>query len=165
MKYIIQLIGVVAFVFFVSGIYSKKKKNVLTCQLIANLLYGIQYILLNVITAGILNFVTVLRCFTYYKYEEKRKKIPINIFFTFAFIIIIISITTINGWLSIIPMIINIVYSYATWQNSRKTLVACFLVCGIIWFFYNLYVGAYAMVLGNIVEVSSSIIVLKSMKK
>ena len=165
MNYVAQLIGFIAFIFFVTSIYSKKKKSVLICQLMANLLYGIEYILLNTITAGILNLIAVLRCFIYYKYEEKNRKIPISILLGYIIIVVVISIVTLNGWLTIIPMIIGIIYSYATWQSNPKFLTTCFLVCGTTWFFYNLYVGAYTAVLGNVVDVISSIIVLKSYKK
>ena len=159
-NYIIQAVGLIGFIFFIASIYSKKKKKVLLYQMVANFLYGIQYLLLNVITTGILNLLAVLRCFVYSKYGNR--KIPISILIIFMLIIVILSLITLNGWLSLIPMIIGLIYTYATWQNNQKILTKCFLTCGTVWFFYNLYVGAYTLVLGNIVEIISSIIVLKS---
>ena len=155
MKYLIQTIGIVAFILFVYSLKKKDKKEILFYQLLANILYAIQYISLGAYIAGILNVVTVTRCFIYYKYEKDKKEIPLFILITYILIIILVSIFTVDSYISILPSIINIIYIVSTWQKNTKVLRLSFMVAAILWIYYNLTVGAYTAIIGNIFEIIS----------
>lgn len=155
MKYLIQTIGIVAFILFVYSLQKKDKKEILFYQLLANILYAIQYISLGAYIAGILNVVTVTRCFIYYKYEKDKKEIPLFILITYILIIILVSIFTVDSYISILPSIINIIYILSTWQKDTKVLRLSFIVAAILWIYYNLTVGAYTAIIGNIFEIIS----------
>ena len=155
MKYLIQTIGIVAFILFVYSLQKKDKKEILFYQLLANILYAIQYISLGAYIAGILNVVTVTRCFIYYKYEKDKKEIPLFILITYILIIILVSIFTVDSYISILPSIINIIYIVSTWQKNTMVLRLSFMVAAILWIYYNLTVGAYTAIIGNIFEIIS----------
>ena len=155
MKYLIQTIGIVAFILFVYSLQKKDKKEILFYQLLANILYAIQYISLGAYIAGILNVVTVTRCFIYYKYEKDKKEIPLFILITYILIIILVSIFTVDSYISILPSIINIIYIVSTWQKNTKVLRLSFMVAAILWIYYNLTVGAYTAIIGNTFEIIS----------
>ena len=155
MKYLIQTIGIVAFILFVYSLQKKDKKKIVFYQLLANILYAIQYISLGAYIASILNVVTVTRCFIYYKYEKDKKEIPLFILITYILIIILVSIFTVDSYISILPSIINIIYIVSTWQKDTKVLRLSFIVAAILWIYYNLTVGAYTAIIGNIFEIIS----------
>lgn len=161
-----QIIGLIAFVLFISSVWQKNKEKLLVFQLLANFLYGIQYILLLAPTAGYMNMISVVRSYIYFLYEKKNKKPSILVLLLFIGLIITVGILTFDSYLTIIPISITIIYAVSTWQNNIKIVRYCFLICAVIWMFYNISVGAYTAVIGNIFEFASGLIsIIKYNKK
>ncbi len=163
MNLLAQVILFIAFLFFISSIQMKEKRKLVFLQLIANLFYGIGYWILNVKTAVCMNFISVIRCIILY--FTKKKKPPIIYLFILISLIIIIGIITYQNLLSIIPICITILYTISTWQDDMKVIRYLFIIAAIFWIIYNLYVGAYAAIIGNIFEIISGIIAIIRFKK
>ena len=151
-----QIIAFSAFLFFISSVQMKEKKKLVFFQLIANLLYGISYLLLNVKTAFYMNFISVLRCTILY--FSKKKKPPIIYLFILIGLIISIGILTYDNLLSIIPIGITILYTVSTWQDNMKVIRYLFVIAGVFWIIYNYSVGAYVAIIGNVFEITSGIV-------
>lgn len=152
-----NLIGAMALAFWTISMQVNKKSTLMKFQLIANFLYAIQYLLIGAITAATMNIISVVRYYIYYKNEEKGKDNTYFMLFTFILIIIIMGAITYNGAVNIIPIAISIVYTYATWQKDVKIIRYVIMFAAIIWIFYNMYVGAYITIVGNVMEVISSL--------
>lgn len=160
MNYVAHGIGIFAFLFFIFSVQYKDKGKLLVFQLISNTLYGIQYILLNVITAGIMNFISIFRCLVFYKYDKDKKQVN---GFWLAFILIailLVALFTVKSPIHIIPILISILYTVSTWQSNMKIVRIVFTVCAFGWLYYNFTVGAYTALIGNIFEISSGFISL-----
>ncbi|MFR2535052.1 MAG: YgjV family protein [Clostridia bacterium] len=155
---IAYIVGIVALLVWSLSIQSKQKKKILQAQIVANILYAIQYILIGVIVAGSMNMVSAFRCYFFYKEEEKKQKISAFWLFLFITIILILAVITCKDLFSLIPIMITILYTYATWQKNTKVIRIIFLVAACIWVYYNVSVGAYVAVIGNIMEIVSSIV-------
>ncbi len=166
MKTLAFIFGIIAFIFFVLSIQNKNKEKLLIFQLIANAFYGIQYILLQAFSTGMFNFISILRSYIFYKYSKSNKKIPRSILIFFICIILFIGIFQYSGLLSLIPLTITVLNTIYTYSNNMKTMRIMFTLCAVFWFYYNLKIGAYGAVLGNVFELASGIsAVIKYRKK
>lgn len=154
-----QIIGVFAVIFFIFSIQYKEKYKILFLQAFANALYAIQYLFLNVYTASLMNIVSFFRCLLFGSYDLKKKKLPTLYLIIFIMIIIILGIINYNGMLSLIPVVITILYVIGSY-NDTKYFRIIFLICGIIWLYYNFTVKAYTSLIGNFFEITSGIVSL-----
>lgn len=158
MNIIAQIIGGIAVLFFASSIQLKEHKRLLIFQLIGNFFYSIQYFCLNAVGAGFMNLTSVARCLLLYNYDTKKKKKPWYTLVLFVIIIGIIGVFTIKNPLDFIPILIALGYTLSTYQDNRLIISITFLVAACLWVFYNIKVGAYASLLGNVLEFSSGVV-------
>lgn len=151
------IIGCFAFIFFGIGLIQKKKEKTLVLQTIANIIYAIQYLLLNAYEAVIMNVINIIRGLIFHKNEKNNKKTPIIVLILFIIIPLGIGIYLYDGILSLIPAFITIIYSVATYQNNMKVLRYMFLFTACVWIVFNVEVKAYSAVIGNIFEIGFGI--------
>lgn len=156
--YIFALLAVGVFIF---SIQFKRKKDILLAQTFANFFYSISYLVLNAYSAVVMNFISAIRAYIFYLYAKKRKKPPFYLLFIFIVSILIILYFVYKDLYSLIPPLITIAYFISTYCKNPKVIRVVFLVCGFIWIFYNLKVGAYVALIGNSFEIISGIIALR----
>ena len=155
-----QLMGTIALSCWAASIQSKEKKSIMKLQVAANLFYAIQYYMLGAYSAASMNVVSTIRSIMFARNEINKKNNTKLSLFMFVIAIVILGILTCNKIISIIPIIIALAYTYATWQKNTKVLRITFLVAAIVWFFYNSIVGAYAPLVGNVIEIISGIVAI-----
>ncbi len=160
-----QIFGALALVFWVFSIQTKAKSKILTLQMFANIFYAVQYFLLGAFSASMMNITSTVRSFIYERYETKKKKTPLIFLIIFCIVIIIIGIITYTSPLSILPILITLAYCITTWLNGTFATYITFVICAIIWIYYNISIGAYISVIGNIFEIISGIIALIRFRK
>ena len=161
MEYIPQLIGFLGLVLLVTSLQINKKGIILFLQIFANLFYGLQYILLNSISGGIMSLVSLIRCIVFYFYDKKGKKdIPETSFYLLTISCIVVGIFTYTNILSIVPILATILYTYAMWQKELKVFRRLSCLISALWITFNFSVGAYVVLLGSIFELISSIIAI-----
>jgi hypothetical protein len=158
MNYLAQLFGLISLFLLIMSYQQTKKQKFLFIQIFANVFYFIQYILLSAFSAAASNMISIIRSSIFYKYEISNKKIPIFFLFIFEIIILIAGFITYVNIFSIIPIIIVISYTYATWQKNLKVTYFICLVAAILWILYNYVVGAYVSIIGSIIEFTASTI-------
>lgn len=162
MKFYIQIFGILALLIWCISVQVNKREKVLLLQTLANVFYAVQYFLLGTSLTGYMNLISVIRILIFYNNEKKQKKTN-SIFSLMLFIILILTIWCIdiisNGfnYYGIIPIVITIGYTYATWQKNLNILRYIFLVSAFLWIGFNLKIGAYVVVIGNIMEIISGI--------
>lgn len=162
MNIIAQVISICALIFFALSVQMKEKKKLLLFQLVANLLYGISYILLDVKIAFYMNLISCLRCIILY--FSKKDKPSVMFFLLILGLILYAGIYNYEDLLSLIPIVITIIYTVSTWQNNMKVIRYGFISAGVVWIFYNFIVGAYASIISNLFEIISGIIALNRNK-
>lgn len=158
MNILVNTIGLFAIITWVLSIQNKNKTGILIYQLVANILYFIQYYLLNAYSACLMDFTSGIRCLFFYLEEKKHGKISNLSFLFFILLIIVIGMFTYNGIISLLPIIISLIYMYSIWQNNLNITRYLFIITAIIWIYYNMSVGAYINIIGNIFEILSGII-------
>ena len=155
-----QVLASLAILFWVISILLKNKKNILLMQVIANGIYGIEYLLLGAFSAASMNFLSFLRLLVYYFYTSLNIKMPKWILFVFIALVLLFGIITYDGLISLLPIIITVLYTYAFWQNNLNVARIIYIVAAIIWIYYNYEVGAYVGIIGNILEIITGLISL-----
>ena len=129
-------------------------------QVIANGIYGIEYLLLGAFSAASMNFLSFLRLLVYYFYTLLNIKISKWILFVFIALVLLFGIITYDGLISLLPIIITVLYTYAFWQNNLNVARIIYIVAAIIWIYYNYEVGAYVGIIGNALEITTGLISL-----
>lgn len=155
-----QVLASFAILFWVISILLKNKKNILLMQVIANGIYGIEYLLLGAFSAASMNFLSFLRLLVYYFYALLNIKMPKWILFVFIALVLLFGIITYDGLISLLPIIITVLYTYAFWQNNLNVARIIYIVAAIIWIYYNYEVGAYVGIIGNALEITTELISL-----
>ena len=157
MNIMAQIFAIIALIIMFFSYQKKSKKDFLFLQIFMNLFFGLQYFLLNAFSALASNIVSIIKSVIFYKYEKENRKIPTGLLILFVIIIITLGIFTYNGLSSIIPIIIAILYTYGTWQNKLINTYKIGVLAAILWIYYNFVVGAYASVIGSVIELIASI--------
>lgn len=153
-----NVFGAFALGAWISSVQVKKKSNILILQLLANVFYAIQYFILGYFSTGLMNLVSVFRCFTFGINAKKNKDNPFWLLLLILFTIFILSLIYCKTFLGLIPVFTTLLYTISTWQNKTKYLRYVFILCAILFAFYNFKVGAYITLLGNLFEIISGII-------
>lgn len=155
MKLIIyQIFGTIAAILSIVALLCKNKKKLLKVQLLANLLYSIQYWIMNAMSASFVTLIAIFRSLFFT--NEKNKKIKIATLVTAA---IIAGIFSFDGThLSIIPIFCSIVCIFGASIKNVRYYKLVYGACSAIWIYYNICVGAYVIIIANICEIISAII-------
>lgn len=156
-----QIMGVLAIILWVFSILLKNKKDILLSQVVANAIYGIEYSLLGAFSAASMNFLSFIRLLVYYSFAKKEKEMPEFILIIFSFLILILGFLTLDGVLSIIPVIITLLYAYSFWQKDLKIARIIYILAAILWIYYNFKIGAFIGIIGNVLEIIAGVISLK----
>lgn len=150
--------GVIALIAWIMSIQQQKKTKILMLQMVANVFYAIQYMALNAFSGCAMNIVAFLKGFIFYLNEKKEKKTSVIILLILIGITMILGVITYQNIFSIIPVLITILYTYSVWQEDIRIICIVFIVCACLWILYNVIVGAYLPLIGNIVELISGVI-------
>lgn len=155
-----QVLGLLALVFIILCIQQKTKEKLLKLQLVGNVFYAIQYLLLMAWSATCMSGISFFRSLIFHHDTEKGIKTNIFVLVLFMIIIMIFAFLTFDGYYSLIPVIITLMYTYAIWQNNMTILRIISIIIALCWIVYNFIVGAYTAIIGSIFELASAVIAL-----
>lgn len=160
LKIIYYTVSVLSIFFFVASVQFKKKKNILLVQGFASMSYFIVYFILGAYSGCAIELIEQTKDFVFYFFERKDKIIPVTLLILFVGLLITASILTYDGIISLLPLIINLAYFISSYFKNPKYIRIVMLICGFIWLAYNILVGAYIIIIGNVLEIISAIISL-----
>lgn len=160
-----QILSLVAVIIFIISVSAPTKKQILLLQTISNIFYSASYFLLNLTTTALMNGVSAIRCFVFYKYTKNTKKIPFIYLIIFISLVIILGIISYQGLVSLVPIIITITYFISTYIKNEKYTRLALIICAIIWLIYNYNFSAYIAMIGNTFEIITGFIALQKYNK
>lgn len=160
-----QILGFIAFLVSLYAYQRIKKKDILLCMVISNIIKLFHYLMLGAYSGCITKVIAIFRDI-FIVLKEKNKRLS-SVLFLIIFILIytLVSIYTFTNILSLFPLVAAIIYIIPTWLGNSKTVKKTALFCYILWLIYNIYVLSIAGVIANIVSIISIIIGLKKKKK
>ncbi len=155
-----QIIGLIAISLWTLSIQNKRQYKILFLQAVANLMYAIEYFLLGAISAASMNFISCIRCFLFSLKRKNNEDIPQFWLIFFLFSLLLLGILSFKDYLSLIPIVITIFYTIASYMKNSNWIRIVLLVAAFIWIYYNYVVGAYVGIIGNLLEIISGIVSL-----
>ena len=147
------------------SIQNKEKEKILYFQFLSNMLYGMSYFILKLPLAAIMDTLGGLRCFVFFYKTKKHQDISKSWLFIFCILIIVLGFINYSGIISLIPICIAIFYTVSSWAKDAKWIRIVFLLTAFMWVYYNIVVGAYVAVIGNVFEIISGVVSLYRFNK
>lgn len=137
--------------------------------MIYNILTLISYLLLGKYLGCILVGVLTLKSLVYYLFALKKLKPNIFVLIIFEISILVISIIFWNSWVDIFMIMNSLINTYFSWQDNVKHLKMSVVVCACLLILYDVFVGAYAYIVSEVLyggtALVSLILMIKQSKK
>lgn len=149
-------VSILSIFLYVLSVQFKDKKNILITQIFASLCYLTVYVIKGALSGVAIEIIEEIKDVFFIDYEKNDKKIPLFVLGIFLFLLISVSVIFYDGVLSLLPLFINIILFISTYFKNPKYIRYVMLLCGLLWGIYNIYVGAYIIVIGNILEIISA---------
>ena len=155
-----QIFGTIATILSIVSLLSTKKKKLLKMQLMSNILFTFQYIVLKARSAAFVSVIAILRSIFFSNNKHRKSKVSFLISLA-----LFAGIFSYNGTLlSLIPIMNAIFCIIGASQKDIRKYKVIYGICSTIWIYYNIRVGAYIVILSNICEIISAIIGYKRHK-
>lgn len=151
---IAQIIGGIALVILIISFQKNNKVNLLKYQMVSSLLYSVQYAFLAALPGCFMNLVCMFRNIIFKKYE----KAPLYLLLIIVFLMIILSMSTFNGFISLLPMFAVVFYSIALWSGNLKIIRLTEIVSCLLYIVYNIYVGAITGLVATVIEMLGAMV-------
>ncbi|MDR0930226.1 MAG: YgjV family protein [Clostridiales bacterium] len=162
---IAQIVGVILTILCIILPHFKKKSTLMFWNIVANLLWALQFFLVGgAIAGGLTGLVATARSITFYHYSTKDKRAPFWVMILFVALQLIFVAITWNGWLCIF-MITSACNAYGQWQKDLKILRIMLIIATLSNGFYCLLTGAYAGVVNEWLQTVSCFIALWRFRK
>ena len=156
---IIQLLGILAWLFLLNSYRARNIKKIIVIQLISSSLYIAHYYFLGAYSGVFTCSVSLLTGFLFY-FSKNRK-------FSYLFIIPILSAGAYffyNGPLSLAPVLANLIDSYAL-TKYKKTVLKFSIVSYSLWIIYDIFVKSYSCILTDSLVLLSNLGIIISNNK
>ena len=152
------IVSILSIFLYVMSVQFKKKEKILTTQIGASTCYLIVYIIKGAWSGVFIEILEELKNIIFIKIEKNNKKIPLYVLMIFISLLVLVSINFYDGIPSLLPLIINIILFISTYFKNPKYIRYTMLLAGLLWGIYNIYVGAYIICIGNVLEIISATI-------
>ena len=159
MDFVIQLIGFLGLLMSLVAFQFKKHRHIVLCKMTSELIFSIQYILLGAWTAAVLDFISVVRNFLFYKLVKKNiSTTPVII--GFGLFVVATGFFTYDGFNSLLPTGSKLLTTISYGMKNEKWLRIITLPSCIMWIIYNVTVGSVAGVLTDAMTLVSLLIAM-----
>lgn len=164
MNVVALFFGVIALVLYIVTLISSNKKRILIFLILANIFYGLQYLMLNAYSGVYVCLIAILRAFVFLKYEQANKKVDIFPVVVFVGLTIFSGVLSYNGIVSVLPIIGTCIYTiYLSGEDIKKFKYAC-ITSSSCWVIYNIFVNAYASIISSTLEIIIGVYSLTKLK-
>lgn len=155
-----QIVGVINLIANFLCLQQKSKNKVLIFQIAINLLYMLQFLIIDIKTGIIISSVNSIRCIVFYIYQKKKLKPSCLVLFVFITATIVGGFVTWQNMYSTLAIIGTLLYTYALWQDNIKTIRKCSVIMSSGWIIYNLLIGVYSSAISEAMGLISALIAI-----
>lgn len=152
MFYLAQVFAFLSSVCLLASFWQKKRERILTLQILDSLFDILQYFLLGAYTGGLISFLGAIRA---YVFKRHNNHIYLWLFLT---LYSIASFITFDGIISVIPLVAALTYTIIVWNKREKIIRAGSIFVFLLWFLYDLLVGAYVSLITDVVLIVSNLL-------
>ena len=159
------IVSILSIFLYIMSVQFRKKEHILLTQVGASVCYLIVYVIKGAWSGVCVEILEELKNIIFIKIEKNKNKIPLYVLMIFIILLISVSIIFYDGIPSLLPLLINILLFVSTYFKNPKYIRYTMIIAAILWGIYNIYVGAYIIFIGNILEIVSAVISIKRYKK
>lgn len=155
-----QVLGVAGIISILASIAFDTRKKLPLFEIMAIILFGLQYLILKAIPAVVMLIILFIRCIVFFYIEKKYKKVPFFVLVLFLISIIAAANIMKYGIMEGFPVICTFIYTIGIWQKNTniRRIIMLFISCILVG--YNVYVSAYSLLFLNIFEIITSLIAI-----
>ena len=156
MKWIPQIIGLLAVATFLLSYQQKKRKNIILLNVTSRALYILQYLLLGAFEGAVLDVVGILASLLAQNKDRPIIKKHIRLYFVLANVIIILpGLLIYEDVFSLFPIAGALLHTGAFWLTNEKHIRRVSFIGSPFWMVYNLSQMAYSSSLGDFLSMVS----------
>lgn len=160
MKFILaQIFALLSSLCLLASFWQKKRKSILTFQILDSTFDIVQYFLLGAYTGGVISFLGATRAITF---KKTNKRIALYIYIV---VYILASLLTWNGVVSIIPLLAAVIYTIVIWNKKEKNIRFFSIFVFLLWLVYDILVQAYVNGITDSILIISNILAIKKLDK
>ena len=159
--YIAQGFGVLGLLVMIISLFQKDKDKMLKYVVFNGIFFGIEYLLLNAYSGMFSNFFGIGRTYVSKEKENNEKLNKWYILMLFIVGYIIIGFISFDGkYISLLPIIAELIYVVTLWQKSVKKIRLGTLIMVILWLIYDIMVKAYPSLITDLIVMTSTIVAI-----
>ena len=158
--WVVQGLGIVTLVLFVSSLQMKTKERLLIVLIFALIFQLAQYYLTNAVAGIAATVVGLIRVIVFYLYKKHDLKPSVVALSALIILSIVLIVYTWENLLSALMFLGMISTIYGQWQDNMKRLRICAIITALCYVIYQYYAGMYTAMLGEAATVISSIVAL-----
>lgn len=158
MNVLAQIFGAFALLFLVISYQQKKRIRFLDLQLIANIFYSLQYLVLHAYSGMVSFLISTIKMAIFRSDEKNGRSTSFFVFIALEISFVILGIFTYQGLYSLIPILGACLFTYGAWQGNLKVSYFIAILVVIMSNVYDIIVGAYVSVISNFFELFASLI-------
>ena len=154
-----QAVGVIAMLFKILSYQGKKQSTVIGLQLVGSVLFAVNFLLLGAVVGGLLNLIAVFRAVVYLcKDKLKTDRWPWLAGFICTYLasyilnftLLGMEPTLVNLAVELLPVIGTTAINVGFQMKNASDVRRCALVGSPAWLIYNLIVGSWGAIIGEV---------------
>lgn len=149
-----QILGLIATFMLLFSYVVKSKKSFLILNFIGDVAYGLTFIFVNSLGAGLISFLSCVQNFTFYIFEKKGGEPPRIIGFIFIVLFFVVGIANYNVIYDIVPMLCYTYITIVLYCKKVESIKAMYILPNALLVFYDIMVMAYANAFEDGIEVT-----------
>ena len=139
-----QVLGLIATLMLLISYLVKSKKAFLILGFIGDVAYGLTFIFVNSLGAGLITLLSCVQNLTFYIFEKKGLEPPRFVGFIFIALFLVFGIVNYNVIYDIIPMLCYTYFTIALYCKKVESIKAMYILPNALLAFYDIMVMAYA---------------------
>ena len=151
--------GALGLVLSIIAFQFKKHKQIVLLKMSSELAFSFQYILLGAWTGAVLDFISVIRNFLFYRFVKKGISTT-PVILIFGAFVVATGFFTYDGIISLLPIGSKILTTVSYGMKKEKWLRLITLPSCILWIIYNVFVGSYAGALTDGITLASILLAI-----
>ena len=150
MYWLAQGIGAVAICLLIYSCAKKVgRKPLLIFNILINLLWAVHYIMLDAKSGCACSVIAAAMIFASYFKGNNKFMSGIWVPLIFSVIFTVFGLLTYQNWVSIIPIVGNILVTFAFWNDNEYKIKSIFVIVAFMWTVYGGLIGSAISVIGQ----------------
>lgn len=142
-----------------------KRKTILICNVLINLLLSCHYLLLKSYTSAICTGITTAMAFAFCYKNRMQMRYRRWMFIGFLFLFLLCGVLTWeDGW-SVVAVAGNVLLAVALWNDNETVIKGLFVLVGILWIVLNAHLKSTAAIIGQVFSVLSNLLYFYRIRK